>query len=214
LPQLARIADRLSSGIELADDEFDRLFPAELREASERHWTPVAVARRAARLLVTSERTRVLDIGAGIGKFCMVGALATRGTFVGVEQRGSLVEIARRAARRLGAERARFIHGGLEAIDWDAFDAFYLYNPFYEHLIDFVVPPGEQVARSAITHAQHVTTTSVRLALARCGTRVVTYHGFGAPMPIGYRRLHLEAHGGDLLELWIKEAASARRLRS
>ena len=43
------------------------------------HWTPVHVARRAAQFLVTGPETRVLDVGSGPGKFCLVGALATQG---------------------------------------------------------------------------------------------------------------------------------------
>src|SRR3954471_20676012 len=86
-----------------ADDEFDTVYSERVRSHSERHWTPVEVATRAADLLVASAYTRVLDVGSGAGKFCIVGALATRhGRFYGVEQRADLVHAAREAARHYG----------------------------------------------------------------------------------------------------------------
>ena len=71
----------------LEDSRFDLVYPREIRELSDRHWTPVEVARKAAVFLVREPGTRVLDIGCGPGKFCIVGALATDGRFTGVEQR-------------------------------------------------------------------------------------------------------------------------------
>jgi len=44
-----------------------------------------------------------------------------------------------------------------------------------------------------------------QLAVAKVGTRVVTYHGFGAPLPTGYALTTEEACGTDRLQLWIKE---------
>jgi len=40
-----------------------------------------------------------------------------------------------------------------------------------------------------------------RLAAARPGTRVVTYHGFGGEMPPGFERVRRDA---DELSLWIR----------
>jgi 2-polyprenyl-3-methyl-5-hydroxy-6-metoxy-1,4-benzoquinol methylase len=76
------------------DNQFDLLYPPEIRALSRAHWTPVKVARRAASFLVREPGTRVLDIGCGPGKFCIVGALATPGRFTGVEQRKQLCELA------------------------------------------------------------------------------------------------------------------------
>jgi hypothetical protein len=71
----------------IRDRDFDSLFPDMYQEISDTHWTPVEIARRAAQLLVADSSTRVLDVGSGIGKFCLIGALTTSAHFVGVEQR-------------------------------------------------------------------------------------------------------------------------------
>ncbi len=79
--------------------DFDHVYPDWVRSLSERHWTPVDVAERAAELLVTSAGVRVLDVGSGAGKFCIIGALTTEGKFCGIEQRAHLIDVAREAAR-------------------------------------------------------------------------------------------------------------------
>jgi predicted RNA methylase len=187
------------------DAELDAIYPESVRKISAFHWTPVDVARRAAKLLAVGASTRVLDVGSGIGKFCLVGAMVTPGTFVGVEQRESLVEIAREAASRCGITRVEFRHANALAIDWNEFDAFYLFNPFSEHIFHYDAAIEEPIALSETWFIQYVTATSVKLFSARPGTRVVTYHGYGGPMPAGYRRLSCEPAGTDALELWEKQ---------
>ncbi len=116
------------------DARFDLIYPPEIRELSPRHWTPVAVARKAAQLLVAGPDTRVLDLGCGPGKFCIVGALTTAGHFTGIEQRDQLADLARETIRREAIPNAEIIHGNLTRIDFSAYDAFYLFNPFEENL--------------------------------------------------------------------------------
>src|SRR5258708_32599839 len=84
-----------------------------IRALSGQHWTPVAVAARAADLLTRAGATRILDVGAGVGKFCIVGALSTAAEFVGVERREGLVQVARRAAAQVGSKRPPFIHSNM-----------------------------------------------------------------------------------------------------
>jgi hypothetical protein len=174
----------------LDDRRFDALFPAWTRHLSHLHWTPVAVAAYAARLLVRTPGTRVLDVGAGVGKLCLVGALVTPGVFHGLEQNASFVQIARAAAWCLHQPATRFHHGDLGSVDWRRYDAFYLYNPFGDH-------PDVDA---------HVRLARERLDAAPPGTRVATYHGFGGTMPPTYR-LELEGEGAfEGLALWIHAA--------
>jgi hypothetical protein len=185
------------------DDVFDSAFPAECRKLSARHWTPVEVAVRAAELLVPEPGTKVLDVGSGIGKFCMVGALTSLGEFTGVEQRKLLFDQARDITQRHGIPRVKFRNANIVDIDWTEFDSFYFYNPFYEHLfeslkIDAKLCLGEEY----FTH--YVETVRKKLSQARLGTRVVTFHGFGGAMPPGFRQAAREPFNGDHLELWIR----------
>lgn len=198
----------LRRGEPVLDAELDRVYPLAVRRHPD-FWSPVDVSLRAAELL--DPRDGVLDIGSGTGKFCIVGSAATGIPFVGVEHRATLVWIARDAAHRLGVTTARFAHAALETIgtidtiDVASFDGIYLFNPFEENLW----PPECWLDDSVDLHMWKflgdVCETRRILGEARLGTRVVTYHGFGAPMPDGYRLVVRERwHAGDL-DCWIKE---------
>jgi predicted RNA methylase len=186
------------------DSEFDRIYPDAIRRLSPQHWTPVKVARRAAQLLVTEASTRVLDVGAGAGKFCLVGALTSKGRFTGVEQRGHLVHLAREVAREYGVTRARYVHADMREVDWGQFDAVYLFNPFAENNFGAREHIDATVAMSHERYARDVAFVYDQLARAREGTRVVTYYGFGGEMPPGYERKVRERAGTDALELWVR----------
>ncbi|HEY2896964.1 MAG TPA: methyltransferase domain-containing protein [Gemmatimonadaceae bacterium] len=129
------------------DSAFDELVLPELRHLSHAHWTPVEVAIRATALLSPTPHMRVLDVGAGVGKLCAVGALSSNAVWYGVEQHEELVNAARRLTRALGiANRTQFLHGDVFAIDWSDFDALYLYNPFELPLFPHTVTAQEQCA--------------------------------------------------------------------
>ncbi|HVV48032.1 MAG TPA: class I SAM-dependent methyltransferase [Polyangia bacterium] len=199
------LARRLRAGERVPDAQFDQLFAPETRAVSFRHWTPVRVASRAAGLLTEAGASEILDVGSGPGKFCLVGALRTGARFTGVEQRRRLVEEAHIAAVELGADRAQFIHANLLEFDCSPFDGFYFYNPFHEHIEeDDLWPIDELVKRSPVLHRTYVATVAAALIRAPAGTLVATFHGFGAPMPRHYRRLHREQLGGGELTLWIR----------
>lgn len=187
----ARLVEKLRLGAAVPDPRFDQLYPEELRRLSAIHWTPIEVARQAVGLLPSEVEAEILDVGAGAGKLCILGALLSRSSFVGVEQREELVEAARAAARGLGAGRARFIQGSAFDLDWSQYQGLYLYNPFGE-LLD---PNPEEYQR-------HVAEAVARLARMPAGTRVVVYHGLGAQMPAGYRRAFSGWAGTGRLEAW------------
>lgn len=198
----------------ISDQEFDGLLPPYLQAVSRSFWTPAAVAYRAARLLAPDRSRRVLDIGSGVGKFCILGAAATRAMFVGVEHRPHLVSTAQATARFLEILTARFVLGGLDSIDILDFDAVYLFNPFEENLwsssdgLDDTVELNESRFSKDVLHAQAM------LARARPGTRVVTYHGFGGFMPASYRWIRREPCGTNYLQLWVKGFGSQMDVRS
>jgi SAM-dependent methyltransferase len=203
MPALA-VAAALRSGCPVADGVFDRMFPPELRFISFQHWTPVAVATRAAELLVQAGARRVLDVGAGPGKFCIVGALTTRASFTGIERRAELVEVAREAAERSGAARAIFFHANALRFPFDHFDGFYFYNPFYEQLNPGLLQIDETNSHSVVLFRRCIQTARAKLASLPTGTAVATYHGLGGEMAYGYRRVHQENAGDGVLTLWTK----------
>ena len=194
------LEDPLPFSIE--DEKFDQIYPRQIRELSSTFWTPAAVAAEAAKLLVTAPGTRVLDIGSGPGKFCLVGASLTDGRFTGVERRGALVAAARQAAIDLGLAGVEFIHGNVTDIVFADYDAFYLFNPFeenmhYGHKIDRAVPLSPELFKRYTSHI------AARLGAKPIGTRVVTYAGYADDIPACY---YCEsALFGDDLKLWIKQ---------
>src|SRR5262245_18490885 len=112
----------LRRGELVMDRDFDEVFPFWSRKASSVHWTPVEVAVRAAMLLTgpaasPASVTRILDVGAGIGKFCILAAAILPSARVrGIEQRAHLVDIARTAAGKLGL-CVEFVQGTLAEED-------------------------------------------------------------------------------------------------
>jgi precorrin-6B methylase 2 len=60
---------------------------------------------------------RLFDIGSGAGKLGIVGALATKGRFTGVEKDRALVRIAKQISRDHKIERVRIVHGDAFGLD-------------------------------------------------------------------------------------------------
>jgi SAM-dependent methyltransferase len=206
---------RLREGTVVVDAEFDAIYPAPIRAASSAFWTPVSVALRAVRLLTCGATVRVLDVGSGPGKVCLIGAAVTTAEFVGVEQREHLVQAAWEGAERLGIAGAEFVHGTFEMVDIATFDAVYFFNPFEENVFVHECRLDETVTLSDERFFADIRAAESLLERARVGTRVVTYHGFGGRMPLGYRRVVRERAHSDYLELWIKlGTAPVRPVRS
>ena len=184
----------------IEDEKFDQLFPPRIRQLSSIFWTPVAVAAEAAQLLVTAPGTRVLDIGSGAGKFCLIAASLTGGRFTGLEQRAELVTAARQAAATLQISNVEFLHGNLLDVSFAEHNAFYLFNPFEEnmhgHKIDAEIPLSPALFKK---YTRHV---AAQLGAQPLGTHVVTYMGYADDIPACYE---CEAtRFGDDLKLWIK----------
>lgn len=198
----------LREGHAIPDEVFDAFLPPHIRRLSARHWTPVDVAVRAVELLVVRGGMKILDIGSGAGKFCLVGALCSDAIFVGVEQRPHLVELAAHLQRWLRIDRARFIHGNVAWMDWREYDGFYFFNPFFENVSDGLTHIDDTIELSARRRLEYIMATYARLLEARPGARVVTYHGFGGIMPNCYRKVHEEPAGTDVLELWVRQASN------
>jgi SAM-dependent methyltransferase len=185
----------------LEDREFDLIFPDDVQKFSRVHWTPISVARQAARFLVTKPQTRVLDIGCGPGKFCAIGATTTEGHFTGVEQRESLVRAGLQMIRSYGLPRVNLIHANMTEISFADFDAFYFFNPFAENLwytarMDFEVEVSPEIYNQYTAHVKQ------ELSKLREGTRVVTYWSDGDEMPECYELVG--ATFSDHLKMWVK----------
>ncbi|WP_270089082.1 methyltransferase domain-containing protein [Sphingobacterium sp. SYP-B4668] len=191
----------LRLNIDVRDSIFNELYPLHIQKLAQRHWTPVAVAKMAAQYLAEEPYKKVLDIGAGAGKFCLVGASCTDGIFYGVEQREALTKLSTDIAERHRIENVEFIHANIDQIDFSDYDAFYFYNSFYEN-IDTSCPIDELIPAHKDLFYSYTDYVKSQLEQTPVGTRVVTYWSGEDEIPGSF---HLDAtayHG--LLNFWRK----------
>jgi len=167
-----------------------------------RHWTPLYIAQKVARFLVPHEGVKVLDIGSGVGKFCLAGAYYKPfAHFFGVEQRRDLVMHAETARNTLGLQNVHFIHSNLTQLNFKQYDHFYFYNSFYENLLN-TDKIDEKITLSNELYIHYSSFLYKKLEEMSIGTRVATFHTQEDKIPPGY---HLEEEdAGKLLKCWIK----------
>jgi SAM-dependent methyltransferase len=202
--KIVRLRHDLGRGV-ARDATFDRLYSAPIRARSAQFWTPVSVALRAAELFASQKVAKVLDIGSGVGKFCLTaGCACPEIEFTGIEQRPHLVDAARLAQAQLGAGNVRFIIGDATTPPWEEFDGLYLYNPFAENLYVHHDPLDLTVELSQRRLVADVRRVFTALVAAPVGMCMVTYNGFGGPVPATYDLAHAERAGVDWLRLWVK----------
>jgi len=186
----------------LTEDAFKQLLPEDLQKVSKTHFTPMGIAKTAIEWLTEDGKKNILDIGAGVGKFCIVGALNSDSFFYGVEYRASLAQLANELIEKLHIKNAVVKHQNILDIDFLDFNAFYLYNPFYENIVytkrlNNEMPLADSLYRAYIRH------TALQLEYKEKGTRVVTYHGDNLEIPESYEKIKQSKNG--LLKLWVKQ---------
>lgn len=186
----------------MSDKNFNMLFPEHIRLVAAKHWTPLEVAEKSARFLSTHQGARVLDIGSGAGKFCLVAAFHHPEVhFTGVEQRADLVELCDILKDRLKLPNLTFIHANVADFDISPFDHYYFYNSFYENIpgtqkIDYKVKYSEQL------YDYYNRALYKKLSKAPSGTRLVTYHSLGREVPPGFEVIGSDY--ADFLRFWQK----------
>ena len=185
-----------------SDGQFHLLYPPEIRILARRHWTPLHVARRVANFLAAEPYTRILDIGSGVGKFCLSAAYCKPSAFFyGVEQRRNLIEIAETARDILRIENVDFIHGNFTQLDLRKYDHFYFYNSFYENL-EGTDKIDESIAYSGELYNYYNRYLFKQLEQLPVGTRLATFYSLEDEIPPGFHVVGSEI--GMDLKLWIK----------
>jgi len=185
-----------------ADEQFNYLYPVSIRSLATKHWTPLHITQRVAQYLAPMDKARVLDIGSGVGKFCLVAAWCVPSAlFTGVEQRKDLVSHAYTAQALLGLKNVEFLHRNFTRLDFDQYDHFYFYNSFYENLVD-TEKIDDRIAYSPELYDYYNRYLYKKLEERPAGTRLVTYHSLEAEIPPSYHLV--EAQVNDLLKFWIK----------
>jgi len=196
------IATALRQGMPVSDETFDALYPAPQQRRSLVHWTPIEVALRASAMLAAAPGGRILDVGSGTGKMCIIGALTSGAYWAGVEQDVAMVRVAQRVARSLEVEaQTGFVHANGLRLDWSSFGGLYLYNPFSEAVFDAT---EEDRMRREDAYIDAILEVEEKLATLQIDARVVTLHGFGGDMPAGFELAESVPIHDDELCLWIR----------
>jgi hypothetical protein len=206
-PSPKEVAESIKVGYVPKDNVIDRYLPVFFRYVSSQYWTPIKVALRASQWLREVKVKTVLDVGSGPGKFCVVGALATECSFVGIEQRERLHLVARDLARRFGVEgQVRFIHGTFGVTPLENFDAYYFYNPFGENTFSPSDWLDRNVELSIERYEREVALAEQMMQRFPVGTYVICYNGFGGTMPENYKVVRSDLSASSLLQMWKKTA--------
>jgi len=186
-----------------SDEQFHQLYPLSIQLLARRHWTPLSVVRKAAGFLAAENDVRILDIGSGVGKFCLGAAYYKPDAFYyGVEQRKILVNHAETAKEILHLENVSFTIGNFTQLDFRNYDHFYFYNSFFENLAS-----GDKIDDS-IDYSGELYNYYNRYLFKQLeqkpgGTRLATFHSMEDEIPQSYHEVGAEFD--NLLKFWIKE---------
>lgn len=191
----------LRLNIEVPDSQFNSIYPEKIQKLAAKHWTPVAIARAVSTFLVEKPGVRVLDIGSGVGKFCLIGATITHGHFTGIEQRQDLHELSKRISTQHQIDNATFIHGNIINYDFQNFDAFYFFNSFYEN-IDTANRIDDTIGLDTKLYQKYTSNVCFKLSSTRIGTRLATYCSPLSTIPKSFKLI--DALYDERLKFWEK----------
>jgi SAM-dependent methyltransferase len=188
-----RVADAFQARRRVPDAAFDHFLPPDLRAVSARYWTPLRAIARVTQWLTELHVDSVLDIGSGVGKFCIAGALGSRCTFTGVEHRPRLASVARNTAGLFNLqERVHFITGAFGEVELPTADCYYLFNPFGENLFDPDERLNEDADLSQARYLNDIGRVERLLGSVPFGTYVITYNGFGGTVPDDFEEVRID----------------------
>jgi len=183
------------------DTAFENVLSKSVQGHSYIHWTPIEVIQMAVHWLGTESQNKILDIGSGVGKFCIIGGMNSRAHFTGVEKRKNLVEQANKLRSDLALTNVQFIHSDITKIDFSDFTSFYFYNPFCEHMaLSGGIDDQIQFDEDAFYAYQDF--VEEQLKRTPKGTKLVKYCSpdFDISMDFDLADMYFEGQ----LQLWIK----------
>jgi SAM-dependent methyltransferase len=196
------IFKNIEADIEVVDSDFDLIYSKRIQGVSEMHFTPVSIAKVAAFYLADKKGVRILDIGSGAGKFCMIGSACTEGYFVGVEQRNSLCLAAKGISKKYHLTNVEFIHSNIMDIAFEAYDAFYFFNAFYEH-IGILGRMDTEIELNRALYDEYSAYVKVQLDGMPIGTKLVTYYSYLNEIPASY--VLVFSNENEKLKFWEKK---------
>ena len=184
------------------DASFDALYPEAISLLAHRHWTPLLVAKKAAAYLAADKGAKILDIGSGVGKFCLAAAFyQPAAQYFGIEQRENLVSYAKGAQQKLQIDNVTFTAGNFTELKFSTYDHFYFYNSFYENLVG-TQRIDDDIAYSRELYDLYRFTLYRQLEKMPFGTKLVTFQVLGDDWPEGYHVVNSDMD--NLLNFLVK----------
>lgn len=185
-----------------SDIAFNQVYPVSIQKLAANHWTPLAIAKKAAHFLAAQEGVKVMDIGSGVGKFCLGAAhFKPHARYFGIEQRNQLVCFAETARQKLDFSNVTFLQGNFTQFKLEDYDHFYFYNSFYENLTG-TSKIDDSMEYSAELYYYYSRYLFKQLERLPSGTRLATFHSLGDEIPPDY--LPVGSEQEPFLKFWIK----------
>jgi SAM-dependent methyltransferase len=197
------ILDQLRIQKNISDEEFDAIFPFEMRELSERHWTSVFVAKISSDYFCNRHPVKVLDIGSGAGKFCFVGAtLHPTSQFHGIDIRKHFIDFSNKLKEEYQVHNASFFHKDVLQIDFSGYDAIYFFNSFQEKIdASSIIDRDSAVSvEMYIAYTNHIFNELNKVPI---GTKLVTYYSEDFYVPSSFKLLSTHINGE--LKFYLKD---------
>ncbi len=184
------------------EENFRKKLPIELISHADNFFTPIDVAQKAAEWFEAGKCKQVLDIGAGVGKFCIAASLHSEKTFfTGIEYRMSLADTANKLIKYFGIKNTFIHHKNITNVDFSEYDGFYFYNPFLENLMPSI-KLNDEIRLDAQCYFEYSDYTFFQLHNLKKGAMLVTYYNDFFALPRGFTLV--DSAFNNNLKLWIK----------
>jgi len=197
---LEEIALQLRKKQVIDDADFDHLYPNSFLKIADRHFSAVYVCQLASDFLCDQKHPKILDIGSGSGKFCLIGALGNVNyQFTGVEYRLTLHEQAVALKNLFELSNCHFIHGNVLDLPLSEFNGFYMFNPFLEQKDKTAIIPMDYAKESETDYLEYVLNALNQLPK---GIKLATYYIDKKQIPNSFS--FIKSQIGNQLHFFIK----------
>lgn len=185
------------------DAAYDEFFSPRIKKLSKVHWSPLPVVEKAATFLASEPGSKIIDIGSGVGKFCIAAAhYCPESEFHGIEQRKTLHHTALYSKKLSGLTNVHFMQGDFTELSLQSYTGIYYYNSFAENIASFG-RIDNTIQHSPSLYDYYTNYLYKQLEEKPSGTRLATYHVSENEIPICYDLI--ESDFNQDLKLWIKQ---------
>ncbi|WP_341864917.1 methyltransferase [Leptospira brenneri] len=190
----------------MTDKIWDSYLPKKFQTLSPYQWTPIFVIERTWKFLLEDQVKSVLDLGSGVGKFCVYLSLLSKGSFpiLGLEDRKELVSVSQAMKEQWKATNVDFQNTNFLKDFPLGHSHYYCFNPLYEtmkgsHRID------DLKEKSANQFLKDLQSLKLNFLLLKPKTKLITYHGFGGSYLPGFKIILKEEIENGEFKVWERE---------